>query len=673
MYSRWLSFGLKTRVVLALAVVILAIQAAYVVLEDSRFEQRQLSALQDSAENLALLYAGAVANAVWEYDREAARGQLQAMRVIDGFARAVIRETSGQAFVAVDATADGSPAVPVATGSTVEGGADIRIDGRPVGSISVTLSKAPLEIARATYLRSLIVTNGALAVVLLGLTLLALHFVSRPLDRMTALMQRFSAGNLNSQVPFTDRADEIGRMARALEVFRGNAIERRLAEEALTRRSEELAVLNQDLRKARDAADTANRIKSEFLASMSHEIRTPMNGVIGMVHMLKNTPLTTDQQDKLQTLESSARGLLSILNDILDISKIEAGRLDLNMTPFSVSEMIEDLVALWRPSALSKRLDLTYEIAPQVPKALTGDAARIAQVLANFLGNAVKFTHKGGIHVKVAAQPLGSKRWALEIIVHDTGIGIAPDVQANLFQKFTQADASMTRRYGGTGLGLAICRELMQLMGGSVGVDSVPGKGSDFWMRLELDQADTLPAPAEQFRSKDQALLDHPGTRGLRILVAEDNLINQKVIRTMLEVVGHATEVAQDGIEAVTAVQRENFDAVLMDVQMPNMDGLMATREIRNLGGDFKTLPIIALTANAMAGDRERYLSAGMNAYVSKPIDPKLLSLALRQTCGPDVAILHSGTITAGKPAITSGITPSAAQEAALSALLSRL
>jgi signal transduction histidine kinase/DNA-binding NarL/FixJ family response regulator len=670
MDRRWKGFGLKTRVVLALAVVILAIQAAYVALEDSRYKERQLSALQDSADNLSLLYAGAVANAVWEYDRDAAKGQLQAMRVIDGFARAVIKESSGQEFIAVDA-ADSAPS-PIAATSTVEGHADIRIDDRDVGSISVTLSNAPLEIARAAYLRSLIVTNGALAVVLLGLTLLALHLVGRPLDRMTVLMQRFSAGNLNSLVPYTDRTDEIGRMARALEVFRGNAIERRLAEEALTRRSEELAILNQDLRKARDAADTANRIKSEFLASMSHEIRTPMNGVIGMVHMLKNTPLTDDQDDKLQTLESSARGLLSILNDILDISKIEAGRLDLNMTAFSIRDMVDDLVALWRPSALSKRLDLTYEIAPEVPRALMGDSARIAQVLANFLGNAVKFTHKGGIHVEVRAERLMDKQCGLEIIVRDSGIGIAMDVQNRLFQKFTQADASMTRRYGGTGLGLAICRELMQLMGGSVGVNSVPGEGSDFWMRIDLQQADILPEPAEQFRSKDQALLDHAGTRRLRLLVAEDNLINQKVIRAMLEAVGHQTDVAQDGVEAVTAVQRDLYDAVLMDVQMPNLDGIMATREIRNLGGDFLTLPIIALTANAMAGDRERYLDAGMNAYVSKPIDAKLLSLALRRACGRDVAILHRAPAEA-KLAPTKPITPSAEQEAALSEFLSKL
>jgi signal transduction histidine kinase/CheY-like chemotaxis protein len=671
MNKRWRGFGLKTRVVLALAVVILAIQAAYVALENRRFVERQSAALQDSADNLALLYSGAVANAVWEYDREAARDQLQSMRVVGGFAKAVIKESSGLEFVSVDAAAEINNPTALNQSGTVEGRADILVEGRPVGNISVTLSKTPLEVARAAYLRSLLLTNGALAGVLLGLTLLALHLVSRPLDRMTALMQRFSAGNLNSLVPYTDRTDEIGRMARALEVFRGNAIERRLAEEALTRRSEELAILNQDLRKARDVADTANRVKSEFLASMSHEIRTPMNGVIGMIHMLKNTPLSDDQQEQLMTLESSARGLLSILNDILDISKIEAGRLDLNMAPFSVADMIEDLVALWRPSAISKRLDLTYEISPLVPRALHGDSARIAQVLANFLGNAVKFTHKGGILVKVGAVPKGNMTWELDVTVSDSGIGIEKEVQSRLFQKFTQADASMTRRYGGTGLGLAICRELMQLMGGTVGVDSQPGRGSDFWMRLTLKEAHMIPEAASHLRSKDQALLDHPGGRKLHLLVAEDNLINQKVIRAMLESVGHTTDLASDGIEAVAAVQRGDFDAVLMDVQMPNMDGIMATREIRNLGGDFETLPIIALTANAMAGDRERYLNAGMSAYVSKPIDSKLLSLALRQTCGKDVAILHSGMLPAAKPEPI--ILPSAEQEAALSALLSKL
>ncbi len=669
MQMRWRGFGLKTRVVLALAIVIAAILAGYVVLEDRRFVERQSADLQDSADNLALLYAGAVANAVWEYDRDAARGQLQAMRVVEGFSHAVILESSGQEFVAVDA--DGLGNTSLSTLGTVEGHADILVEGRPVGSISVMLSKAPLELARAAYLRSLILTALTLAGVLLGLTLLALHLVSRPLDRMTALMQRFSAGDLSSLVPYTDRTNEIGRMARALEVFRGNAIERQLAEEALTRRSEELAILNQDLRKARDAADMANRIKSEFLASMSHEIRTPMNGVIGMVHMLKDTPLDTDQRDKLLTLESSARSLLSILNDILDISKIEAGRLDLNVAPFSVREMIGDLVALWRPSAISKGLTITYDVAPHVPNVLMGDSARIGQVIANFLGNAVKFTHGGGIHIKVDAAKKSGRTWELEIIVHDTGIGIEQAVQERLFQKFTQADASMTRRYGGTGLGLAICRELTQLMGGSVGVRSELGIGSDFWMRLSLEEGAESALPVVQTRDRELDLLLQPGTRALRLLVAEDNLINQKVICALLEVVGHKTEVVADGAEAVAAVQRKEYDAILMDVQMPNMDGLMATREIRNLGGRFEKLPIIALTANAMAGDRERYLAAGMNAYVSKPIDAELLSLALRQTCGGDVAILRGTAFDPPKQNPT--IMPSAEQEAALSALLSKL
>lgn len=660
MKRRWTGIGLKTRVVLALAVVILAIQAIYVVLEERRFEQRLYQDFQSTADNLALLYAGAVANSVWEYDREAAESQLQAMRVIKGFAQAIIYETDGRIFASVGRSD--------ANATVLTSEAEIATD-RPIGRIHVILSLAPLEVERDEHLQTLIVTNGAIACALLGLTLLALHLAARPLERMTSLMQSFSAGALETPVPYTERRDEIGRMARALEVFRDNAIERKNAEASLQRRSAELVDLNEDLRRARDAADTANRIKSEFLASMSHEIRTPMNGVIGMVHMLKHTPLSADQRDKLMTLESSAKGLLSLLNDILDISKIEAGRLDLNMAPFAVRDLIEDLAALWRPSALSKHLTLSYEIDPAVPAVLIGDAARIGQVLANFLGNAIKFTHQGGISVKVAATQIRDRRYAVTIAVKDSGIGIERAVQQRLFQKFTQADASMTRRYGGTGLGLAICRELTHLMGGDVGVDSEPGQGSTFWMRLELLIADNIPETRDELRAGDRDLLVQKGSRPLTLLVAEDNVINQKVICAMLQSVGHRTEIAADGIEAVTAVQRDRFDAVLMDVQMPNMDGIMATREIRALGGTYADLPIIALTANAMAGDRERYLAAGMNAYVSKPIEPDILSLALRRTCGADVAVLPG--VEPIQAANDSRAT--AEQEAALADMLAKL
>jgi signal transduction histidine kinase/DNA-binding NarL/FixJ family response regulator len=660
MKRRWTGIGLKTRVVLALAVVILAIQAIYVVLEERRFEQRLYQDFQATADNLALLYAGAVANSVWEYDREAAESQLQAMRVVKGFAQAIIHETDGRIFASVGRSGAGEKVL------TSE--AEIATD-RPIGRIQVILSLAPLEGERDEHLQTLILTNGAIACALLGLTLLALHLAARPLERMTSLMQSFSAGALEAPVPFTERRDEIGRMARALEVFRDNAIERKNAEASLQRRSAELVDLNEDLRRARDAADTANRIKSEFLASMSHEIRTPMNGVIGMVHMLKHTPLSADQRDKLMTLESSAKGLLSLLNDILDISKIEAGRLDLNMAPFAVRDLIEDLAALWRPSALSKRLTLSYEIDAGVPAVLIGDAARIGQVLANFLGNAIKFTHQGGIAVKVAAAQIRDRRYAVTIAVKDSGIGIDRAVQQRLFQKFTQADASMTRRYGGTGLGLAICRELTHLMGGDVGVDSEPGQGSTFWMRLELLIADNIPETQDELRASDRELLSQTGSRPLTLLVAEDNVINQKVICAMLESVGHRTEIAADGIEAVAAVQRDRFDAVLMDVQMPNMDGIMATREIRALGGTYADLPIIALTANAMAGDRERYLAAGMNAYVSKPVEPDMLSLALRRTCGPDVAVLPG--VEPVQAANDTQATPE--QEAALADMLAKL
>ncbi|TDQ84018.1 two-component system sensor histidine kinase BarA [Dongia mobilis] len=662
MQQRWKGIGLKARVVMALAVAILAIQAIYVLIEERRFEGQLSRDFQATADNLALLYAGAVANSVWEYDRDAAEAQLQAMRVINGFAEATIRETDGQMFVTVSAAPEDGEDPGRLTSS-----ADILIDGRAIGEITVALSLTPLAAAQAQHLRTLITTNGAIAAALLGLTLLALHLATRPLDRMTLLMQRFSTGELDSNVPYTERSDEIGRMARALEVFRDNAVERRIAEENLQRRSRELAEANELLLRARDAADKANRTKSDFLASMSHEIRTPMNGVIGMVHLLKNSPLTPDQHDKLSTLESSAKGLLSLLDDILDISKIEAGRLDLNLAPFSMHDLIADLVALWRPSALSKKLSLDFEIDRQVPPVLIGDSSRIGQVLANFLGNAVKFTHQGGIRLKVAATPLAGGRHAVTFAVLDSGIGIAPEVQPRLFQKFSQADASMTRRYGGTGLGLAICRELTQLMGGEVGVQSEPGKGSTFWMRLELQVADELVASRDELDMADRSLLRQVGTRKLSLLVAEDNVINQKVICALLEAAGHTTALAADGNEAVAAVQHSRFDAVLMDVQMPKMDGIMATRQIRSLGGTYADLPIIALTANAMTGDRERYLAAGMNDYVSKPIEPEKLSLALRRCCGGDVATLPGSSAPQGRT------DASAEQQSALADLLTRI
>ena len=625
------ALGLKAKVVLALAIVILTIQTAFVVLESRTFQQEQLAALRTRTQLLANLYAGAITSSVWEYNPNNTRDQLIALQqTISEFESARVYESTGVEFVSVGAR-------EIANDSVV-GRAQVLNEGREIAWIEVRLSKEQVFASSAEHLRRLIATAILLAVVLLGSTLLVLHLVTRPLGRMTQLMLRFSQGELTGAVPYTDRRDEVGRMARALEVFRGHALERRTAETALKRRSEELASLNQDLRQARDAAESANRIKSEFLAAMSHEIRTPMNGVIGMVHLLMNSPLSPDQSNKLATLAQSAQGLLAILNDVLDISKIEAGRLDLHVAPFAPRDLIGNLATLWRPSALAKGLVLTYDISADTPAAVLGDANRVSQVISNFLGNAVKFTERGGIHIGMAATAVDGRHCDLTISVKDTGIGISSEVQGRLFQKFSQADTSTTRRYGGTGLGLAICKELTELLGGEVGVVSELGAGATFWMRIRcaITDAGNVRRPEEYRPGEKQGA--RVGTRKIKVLVVEDNDVNQRVICALLEQAGHRYAVASDGIEAVAAVQRGHFDAILMDIQMPKMDGPTATRAIRSLGGKYATLPIIALTANAMAGDRERYLACGMDEYVSKPIDPDDLSSALCATVGEDVA-----------------------------------
>ena len=629
MSMRLPAFGLKIKVVVALSVAVLAILGAFVSYEMERFRVERMAELRATAQNLANLYSGAVASSVWEFDKDNTRSQLEALKVVEGFQRAVIWETNGPEFVAVSSR--------VADGPHVEGKAKIFVNGKEIAWILVRLSRKVVEAAEERHLQQILYTVAALAVTLLSSLFAALHFLTRPLDRMTNLMQRFATGQLGGQIPFVTRNDEVGRMAQALAVFRDHAIERRNAELALHRRSEELVALNKDLLKARDAAESANRIKSEFLASMSHEIRTPMNGIVGMVHVLMATPMPVDQRDKLSTLASAASTLLGILNDILDISKIEAGRLELDVAPFLPRRMLDDMMALWRPTALNKGLGLKSHVDSDMPTVMTGDANRIGQIVANYLGNAIKFTESGTVTVRLSGEPKGDGVYCLRVEVTDTGIGIAEGTIPKLFQKFSQADNSTTRKYGGTGLGLAICRELAQLMSGEVGVESTPGKGSTFWFAVDCRVADStiLPMPEAGSRSR---LLALPGERRLRLLVAEDNQVNQVVILSMLRAAGHECDIAKDGREAIAAVQRGSYDGVLMDIQMPVIDGVEATQSIRKLGEEYQKLPIIALTANAMAGDEEHYLGRGMNDYVPKPIDPDRLTLALRRSIATDAA-----------------------------------
>jgi two-component system, sensor histidine kinase and response regulator len=375
------------------------------------------------------------------------------------------------------------------------------------------------------------------------------------------------------------------------------------------------------IQRARAAAEEANRLKSEFLANVSHEIRTPMNAIIGMTELALGGALPPQEHDQVTKANAAARNLLAVLNDILDFSKIEAGKLDVDHTAFSLPALVGSALDMVRLQAHAKALALDVALDPGVPERLIGDPTRLSQVLNNLLSNAVKFTERGQVQLRIHVME-GSKeaRPIVRFEIEDSGIGLSEEQQARLFEAFTQADASTTRRFGGTGLGLVISRRLLDLMGGRIGVRSTLGRGSLFWFQLPLEVDTREPAG-----DGDATLAAAPRLDGLRVLLAEDNPLNRELAIALLERAGAQVTAVDTGAQAVAAVQHQAFDIVLMDVQMPEMDGYEATRRIRALGGAAAQLPIVAMTANAMSGDRERSLAVGMNEHLSKPIDTTIL------------------------------------------------
>ncbi len=519
------------------------------------------------------------------------------------------------------------------------------LEGENFGQLEITwnMQKIHSNIQKQLLIEHLFLTTGLLTLVLIIMVFLH-RLVINPLRLVNHQLHAIAAGDRKSRLSVSSSkelarvSDSVNELSSVLEVHE-KEVDANISRYKET--EETLRQAHQQEEIARQKSDEILKAKSEFLAVISHEIRTPINGILGMAQLLMDSELTNQQREHLDTLLFSGNSLLYIVNDILDFSKIEAGKLVLDPVAFDLKNTIQEACRILRVTAQEKGLSLDFEYTAECPQWLIGDAGRIRQVLLNLLSNSVKFTKQGYVWLQITGVKKPENKALIHIIVEDSGIGIAQEAQSTLFDAFTQADASMSRRFGGTGLGLAICRKLITQMGGNIKLESTPGQGTRFFVDLLLPLAE-IPSQIDQHKAPPPLLTNNsvsptPITNkiatqqsNIHVLLVEDNIINQTVMTAMLKKLGLKPIVASNGIEALKCLEKHQFDLILMDCQMPEMDGFEATRIIRTREKNYRT-PIIAVTANIHTEDRNRCSDSGMDDFISKPLSLETLTNVLQQ------------------------------------------
>lgn len=616
---------LRTRLLiggLLLQVLALGLMAGGALALVDQYLQRETRHL---VEQLGPFMNAALATPMAQRDYASVAAILEESRQARGFESIIVLDPMGRTIARVGEPGSSGP-------RRIESEIQLELSGQPLGRVQVGLSLEPLAQTRSDAAQIIAITGLIVLALSSGLLIWLDRMLTRPLRVLEGAARDIHAGNYSISLPL-ERQDDMGTLMRAFDRMR-QEIERKVSEllhsEALQRRYLAESVTEQArTAQALQAAEQANRVKAEFIANMSHEIRTPMNAIIGLTDLAMEETSPLQQREYLMLARVSADNLLAIINDILDFARIDSGRIAVQAQALSVRALVQGIAGPHQASARAKGIALDVRIATDVPASVNADALRVGQILNNLLANAVKFTERGQVGLSVQAEVSGPIA-QLEFRVQDSGIGIAPDKLEDIFEPFEQGDNSITRRFGGTGLGLSISRKLAVAMGGSLTVESVPGQGSLFTLTLPV----TISRPEDlQHAASLPALESLAPQQGLCVLLVEDNPVNQLLAKTLLEQTGHSVRVAGNGRDGISRWRQGGVDAILMDIQMPVMDGLSATRELRQIEREqgLARTPVIAITANAMSGDREQCIAAGMDDYIAKPFRRSELRAALNR------------------------------------------